>query len=223
MSTQNDSDASGLNHNDSAMPIETPGDRLRKLRNAAGLTLEELAKAIKVTTMTVSRYESGKTPMSLSRAEEFAKVLNVSSPDILGTAYLARKLVPLIGTVGRDDMYYGDPQAGKWEQVEPIEAPPEAGDVQAVRVVGNSMAPAYREGDVLYFSRSRGNPADFVGDDCIVQVRGGEAFLKILKKSSRSGKYALGSYNRETPDIDGVDVEWAARIVWCKRGHRTNK
>jgi transcriptional regulator with XRE-family HTH domain len=48
-----------MQHKDRAVPVFDMGDRLRKARDAAGLTQTELADALGIGRRSVSRYEDG--------------------------------------------------------------------------------------------------------------------------------------------------------------------
>lgn len=64
--------------------LKAVGDRLRKARTAKGLTQEALAEAIGVQPETVSRYERGTIPVSVSQLYEIAKTLDVGVEALLG-------------------------------------------------------------------------------------------------------------------------------------------
>lgn len=178
----------------------------------------ELGKKLGRDTQYVYRVESGQE-LSIEEAKEFAKALDVLDDEIVDTGAHSRT-VPLVGFVGAGDLYYPDPEAGPWVGFDVVEAPPGETGVVAVRVRGNSMAPVYRDGDLLYFAKDGRPAADFIGEDCIVQVKNGAVYIKVLAKGSRSGRFNLRSYNHETPEIANVEVEWASPIVWTKRGRR---
>lgn len=94
-------------------------------------------------------------------------------------------------------------------------------DAMAIEVRGSSMHPVYRNGDYLVCSgRFMSNFDNLVGLDCVVQIKGGEGLVKILMRGRTRGKYSLKSYNFTVPDIEDVEIEWAAPIDWIKRGSR---
>lgn len=65
-------------------PMNTFGDRLKKEREAKGLTQEELARAIGVAVPTISEYESGKKMPRLNKIIILARKLGVSIDYLLG-------------------------------------------------------------------------------------------------------------------------------------------
>jgi transcriptional regulator with XRE-family HTH domain len=60
-----------------------PGNRLRAMRKAAGLTQTELADATGVSQPAISQLENGTLEMSFSWARTFARVLNCAFVDLL--------------------------------------------------------------------------------------------------------------------------------------------
>jgi transcriptional regulator with XRE-family HTH domain len=53
------------------------GFRLRTMRQQAGLTQEQLAEMIAVTSQQVQKYESGKSKLNTDRLQQIAKALSV--------------------------------------------------------------------------------------------------------------------------------------------------
>ena len=64
--------------------LKTIGDRLRKARSAKGFTQEQLAEAVGVQPETISRYERGTIPLSLTQLFEVATALDVGVEALLG-------------------------------------------------------------------------------------------------------------------------------------------
>ncbi len=92
-------------------------------------------------------------------------------------------------------------------------------DVIAIEVRGDSMSPVYRDRDRLFCQRRAANFAhNLIGQDCVLRTASGENYVKILAKGSRHGRFNLRSYNPVFKDIEDVALEWAAPIVWIKRG-----
>jgi phage repressor protein C with HTH and peptisase S24 domain len=85
----------------------------------------------------------------------------------------------------------------------------------ALEISGESMTPAYRDGDVVMVS-----PAAPVrrGDRVVVKTKKGEVMVKELKRRT-SKSIELKSINSEHPDRTlGVnDVLWIARIIWASQ------
>jgi len=56
---------------------------LREWRIDRGMKLVEMAEAIDLEVPTVSRYETGQAPITLTRLKEFAEILNVPVYDLV--------------------------------------------------------------------------------------------------------------------------------------------
>lgn len=92
-------------------------------------------------------------------------------------------------------------------------------DMIALDVRGDSMSPAYRDGDQIFCQRRFGAGIhNLMGQDCVIETAEGEHFVKILEKGSRPDLYCLRSYNPFFKVIDDVALNWAAPVVWIKRG-----
>lgn len=62
---------------------ETPGDRLKRLREHAGLSRAQIADLCHVITNTVRSHENNQTPISSEAADAYASALGTSSAMIL--------------------------------------------------------------------------------------------------------------------------------------------
>jgi len=85
----------------------------------------------------------------------------------------------------------------------------------ALEISGDSMKPAYRDGDVIVVS-----PGAQIrkGDRVVVKTRDGEVMVKELKR--RTAKtLELSSLNPNHVDrtLAAADVDWIARIVWASQ------
>ena len=131
------------------------------------------------------------------------------------------------GAIGNGDGLAGDAEAGSggyfddggfpvgegWDQI----AFPAVSDehAYALEVSGQSMEPAYRDGDVILIS-----PAAPIrrGDRVVVRTKGGKVMAKELKR--RTAKtIELRSLNTEHADrtLAATEVLWIARILWASQ------
>ena len=118
------------------------------------------------------------------------------------------------GSVGAGEQIELFPDDGRREWVD---APPGLVDGVAVRVRGDSMEPAYRHRDLLFFSQTKERPKSTSQlRDYIVQVRDGPIYCKRIKKGNR-GRYTLLSYAVDQPPIKNVQIAWCAPVEWVKR------
>jgi phage repressor protein C with HTH and peptisase S24 domain len=129
----------------------------------------------------------------------------------------AAKTVPLLGFAQAGSGGYFDdagfPAGEGWDQI----AFPEVADTHAyaLKISGQSMLPAYRDGDVILVSPSA--PVRR-GDRVVVKTRGGEVMAKELKRRTPSA-IELRSLNAEHEDrvLFADDVVWMARILWVSQ------
>ena len=129
----------------------------------------------------------------------------------------ATQAVPLIGFaeagIGGFFDDGGFPVGEGWDEI----AFPAVNDehAYALEISGDSMIPAYRDGDVIMVS-----PAAPVrrGDRVVVKTKKGEVMVKELKRRT-SKSIELQSINAEHPDrtLAVSDVVWIARIVWASQ------
>ncbi|MEI9803642.1 MAG: helix-turn-helix transcriptional regulator [Pseudolabrys sp.] len=136
---------------------------------------------------------------------------------ITETGKTALANVPLIGFAQAGAGGYFDdggfPVGKGWEEI----AFPSVTDehAYALEIAGDSMKPAYRDGDIIVVS-----PAAPVrrGDRVVVKTKSGEVTVKELKRKT-SKSIELKSLNAEHRDrtISMSDVEWIARIVWASQ------
>jgi phage repressor protein C with HTH and peptisase S24 domain len=125
--------------------------------------------------------------------------------------------VPLLGFAEAGSGGYFDdggyPVGKGWDQV----GLPTINDehAYALEISGDSMKPAYRDGDVIVVSP--GTPIRR-GDRVVVKTVAGEVMVKELRR--RTAKtLELQSLNPAHADrtLAATDVEWIARIVWVSQ------
>ena len=129
----------------------------------------------------------------------------------------AARGVPLLGFAEAGAGGYFDdggfPAGEGWDEI----AFPAVSDDHAfaLEVSGQSMEPAYRDGDVIIVS-----PAAPIrrGDRVVVKTRSGEVMAKELKRNT-SKSIELKSLNAQHADrtIATSDVLWIARILWASQ------
>jgi len=85
----------------------------------------------------------------------------------------------------------------------------------ALEVSGQSMEPAYRDGDVVLVSPSAPIRR---GDRVVVRTKDGEVLAKELKRKTAKS-IELKSLNAQHPDrtLSTSDVLWIARILWASQ------
>ena len=155
--------------------------------------------------------------------ESIAKALSATSVSVESFVSLisesngATQSIPLIGFAEAaangffDDA--GFPAGKSWDEI----AFPGMTDERAyaLEISGDSMLPAYRDGDVIVVS-----PAAPVrrGDRVVVKTGSGEIMVKELKRQTAK-QIELKSLGSDHPErtLTLEDVAWLARVVWASQ------
>jgi len=125
--------------------------------------------------------------------------------------------IPLIGfaQAGSEGFFddAGYPAGGGWDEI-PF---PDVGDphAYALEISGDSMDPAYRDGDTVIIS-----PGASIrrGDRVVAKTKAGEVMAKTLRRRT-AHKIELVSINPDHEDrtLAVEDVDWVGRIVWVSQ------
>ena len=198
---------------------------LDRLAERAGLSPSGLAKrsGLDPTTFNKSKRITGDGRERWPSTESVSKALAATNSSIdtfvqlIGDGARSQQSVPMLdlaqaGSGGHFDDS-GFPAGKGWDEV----ALPAAGDehAYALEISGDSMKPAYRDGDIIVVSP--GTPIRR-GDRVVVKTAGGEVMVKELKRRT-TRTLELQSLNPAQADraLDADDVEWIARIVWASQ------
>jgi phage repressor protein C with HTH and peptisase S24 domain len=155
--------------------------------------------------------------------ESIAKALSATGASVeafvslIGESNGTAQAVPLIGFAEAGTGGYFDdggfPVGKGWDEI----AFPAVTDehAYALEISGESMQPAYRDGDVIIVS-----PAAPVrrGDRVVVKTKSGEVMVKELKRQTAK-QVELKSLNADHPErtLSLEEVVWIARIVWASQ------
>jgi phage repressor protein C with HTH and peptisase S24 domain len=199
---------------------------LDRLAARAGLTASGLAKkaGLDPTTFNKSKRITPEGRPRWPSTESVAKSLAATGTKVetfmtllSETGKPAITNVPLIGFAEAGTGGYFDdggfPVGKGWEEI----AFPSVTDehAYALEISGDSMKPAYRDGDVIIVS-----PAAPVrrGDRVVVKTKDGEVMVKELRRKN-SKNIELKSLNSEHRDrtLPMSDVLWIARIMWASQ------
>ena len=185
------------------------------LAKKAGLDATTFNKSKRVTTDGRQRWPSTESIAKILEAtgapvDQFMSLLGENGPRPF-------RPLPLIGFaqagVGGFFDDGGFPQGAGWDEVNF----PSIDDKQsyALEVAGDSMMPAYRDGDRIIVSP---NTPVRRGDRVVVKTKAGEVMAKELKRQTVK-HIELRSLNAEHIDrtIAMEDVEWVARIIWASQ------
>ena len=198
---------------------------LDRLAERAGLSPSGLAKrsGLDPTTFNKSKRITGEGRERWPSTESVSKALVATNASIetfvqlIGDGARSQQSVPMLGLAQAGSGGHFDDSgfpAGKgWDEA----VLPGASDehAYALEISGDSMKPAYRDGDVIVVSP--GTPIRR-GDRVVVKTSGGELMVKELKRRTTKS-LELASLNPAHADraLDADDVEWIARVVWASQ------
>jgi phage repressor protein C with HTH and peptisase S24 domain len=184
------------------------------LAKKAGLDATTFNKSKRITNDGRERWPSTE---SVSKALTAANVTIDSFVQLIDGVSRTVQSVPLLGFAQAGAGGYFDDggfPAGKgWDEV----GLPSVNDehAYALEIAGDSMKPAFRDGDVIVVS-----PGAQIrkGDRVVVKTTDGEVMVKELKRRTTK-LLELASLNPNHVDrtIPAADVEWIARIVWASQ------
>ncbi len=155
--------------------------------------------------------------------ESIAKILEATGAsidefmDLMASGSRPTRRVPLIGLAqaGKGGFFDdgGFPVGGGWDEIAFAEIDDD--HAYALEVSGNSMLPAYRDGDLIIVSPSA--PVRR-GDRVVVKTIDGEVMAKELRRKTTKA-VELRSLNPEHEDLiyEASDIEWISRIAWVSQ------
>ena len=195
-----------------------------RLATRNGLTASGLARrsGLDPTTFNRSKRATRDGKPRWPSTESLAKVLQATSSSftdfvrlIDSEAERTVRRIPVVGyaQAGKDGHFdeTGYPRGSGWDEIEfPDIADPK---VYALEISGDSMAPLYRDGDVIIVS-----PQAPVrrGDRVVVRTKAGEVMAKELQRRNAK-RVEFASFNPAHPPLSlaAEDVAWIARIIWA--------
>lgn len=155
--------------------------------------------------------------------ESLTRILAVTGLSLGEFAALARDAaerpmtVPMLGMAqaGQDGFFddAGLPVGDGWEQTD---LPRPKDSLLSLGIVGDSMAPLYREGDRVIVDREATNVRK--GDRVVVRTTGGETLAKEVAGLTAQG-VELASVNRAYParNLARSEIVWMGRILWVSQ------
>ena len=194
-------------------------DRLQRARRQANYeNASDAARAFGWVVSTYLSHENGTRSLNVESALKYSKAFRVNhywlltgigNPDTLMS-------VPVVGYVGAGAVLFPADNHVKVNGLDMVEAPP-TGDVAVIAVIvrGDSMFPAYRDGDIIFLDKEPSSAEYYLNKECVVTLPGGEKYLKTVTKGSQPGLYTLMSWN--APPIVDVEVESAVPVRWVQK------
>ncbi len=193
------------------------GQRIRRVRAKLGQKQADFAKHFGVDQSTISKWEKGtQIPESyhldiLADLEGESEGGEADSPENVQSLFT---LVPVVGDIGAGAVVHAIEGDRSTRATGYVKAPRGFGAVEALRIRGDSMWPAYHDGDLVFIEN---RPADFPlikGKDYILELADGRQLLKMVEPRP-DGTYSLISYN--APPESGVTIKAARRVRYVRR------
>lgn len=217
--------------------------RVKLIRKELGLTQEQLAQRLGIGKAALSMIETGKAGLSSRNRNIFVQELNVNpewidlgkgdifnaSPDL--TAYMHRtdnslplQSVPLYSIEGTAGLVPLFNDAVELRPINFIHIPNLPKCDGAIYVVGDSMYPLLKSGDIVLYKQLNDMNDIFWGDMYLLSIDiDGEEYItvKYIQKSERDGYVKLASQNQHHADKD-VRIDRIRAIALVKASIRMN-
>lgn len=218
-------------------------ERIKMIRKALNMTQEQLAQRLGIGKAALSMIETGKTRLSSRNRNILVQELNVNpewletgkgemfnaEPDL--TAYMRRtdsslplQSVPLYsieGTAGLVPLFTEHVQAKPVNYIHIPNLPKCDG---AIYVVGDSMYPLLKSGDIVLYKQMNSIEDIFWGDMYLLSIDiDGEGYItvKYIQKSDKEGYVKLVSQNPHHADKD-IPVDRIKALAFIKASIRMN-
>lgn len=193
-------------------------ERIKYLRKKNDLTQEELGKIIGVQKSAIRKYEKGEVQnLKRTTIKTMADYFGVSPSYLLGwddsptnTPIKSAKHnnVPVLGRVAAGIPIDAIEEIIDYEQISDIMA--SSGEYFALKVIGDSMAPKFTEGDVVIVRKQEDIDN---GDIAIMLINGNEATIKRVQKYN--GGINLIPTNQAYPILTFTNEEIQELPVRC--------
>ncbi|MEQ1755393.1 MAG: helix-turn-helix domain-containing protein [Micropepsaceae bacterium] len=188
------------------------GARIREIRKGRGMTAIQLSNELGVSQPAISQWETGKEPPGRDSLTKLSKVLGVSVSSLLDESdstnvVLAPAQIPSAASMNVDVPVFGTVVGGasgdfsfNGQVVDYVRRPPGVAKLRnmyALWIVGDSMSPWNRSGDLIYVSPAR---PPVHGDHVVIEFVGGAehepgtAMVKLLVAKTAT-QLKLRQYN----------------------------
>ena len=156
-------------------------NRLKDARKAKGLTQTEVAQYIGIGQGGYSYWESGRSKIDSHSLSRLAELFDVSVDYLLGNDDTPKKRssvrIPVLGRVAAGIPIDAIEDVLDYEEIDQETA--SLGEFFGLRLIGASMEPRMREGDVVIVRKQ--DTAE-TGDTVVVLINGDSATVKRIKK-----------------------------------------
>jgi transcriptional regulator with XRE-family HTH domain len=177
------------------------------------MSQQALADEIDVSKGYISELANGLKKPSIETLEAILEALDADISELIHP----RHSIAVAARVGAGAKVQMSDPYEKGDGLYHVNCPPQISPrgIVAVEVLGNSMEPAYEEGDVLFYTRDTvGVPSDAVGRRCIIEDENGLVWVKLLRhrEGQPEGLFDLISFHTDSPPMYDVAIKWAAPI-----------
>ena len=194
-------------------------NRIRELRQEAGLKQATLASALNVSQAALSGYETEKFEATTETYQRIAKYFGVSMDYLLGNSTVRNNTstsftrIPVLGDVAAGLPMMAEENIVDYEEVDPSMA--SAGDLFGLRIKGSSMEPRIKEGDVVIVRKQEDVDT---GDTAVVLVNGDSATVKRIKKETNGitlvpNNTAFSPIYYSNDDIEHLPVRIIGKVL----------
>lgn len=189
------------------------GALLQKYRKSVGLSQAKLGELVGTSQQQIGKLEKGERPITREWARKLAVHLRVTENDLEPVEGGGE--VPIVGYVGAGEAIHFYDDHAKGDGLDMIDAPPGVYEGCALKVRGQSMAPRYFDGEIVFYSRTKGYEVrNCLNRDCVIRLNDGRTLLKRVEKGSSPRVFNLRSYNPASPTLVNQEPEWMAPVVW---------
>lgn len=196
-------------------------NKITKLREAGGMSVEQLAALVGTSASQIYKLEKGERRLTDIWLTRLSVALQCEPYDLFTTI---KKMIPVVGIVGAGSNVYpiddmplinagGSLAVKDTDPMEYVESPPDTDPkgLVALRVEGDSQKPFLPSGSFVYY---RGTTIGLVekclGRLSVVKLKDGAVQVKVLSKGTAPGLYHLTSFN--APMTEDVEIEWCAKV-----------
>ena len=200
-------------------------DNIKRLRENADMSQEELGLKIGKTRSAISQYESGKIVPRMGVIEDIASLFGVQKSDIIGESPLSipgsfypapshYATAPLLGRIHAGDAQ--EPDILEKEIELPLSVSKSHPNAYFLEVEGDCMDKVYPEGCLILVDPDR-EPQN--GSIAAVSIDGSDYVMRRLLRTANTMILAPESFNTDHEDIvitasSGKTVNLAGTVVW---------
>lgn len=190
------------------------------LENALAVTKRSLLSVSKASGVNYDQLKSVKQGKSQTTNSDDAMMVAEAFGVTLDDFYAGRlggpeSAIPVVGHVGAGSEIDLFDAYEKGDGHYRIQCPPQLSPkgMVAVEVVGDSMAPVYMPGAILFYTRTTlGVPTEAIGQICVCEDESGKAWVKQVRPGREEGTFTLISLNPDHDHRHGVTLKWAAPV-----------